>query len=463
MTRRNVADLAVERAVNASAIWSAEAEQSVLGGLMLDPRAIDAVDSMLTPESFFDPRHGWAFSAAKALAAESKPVDPITVFEVLRGRKQVDDDFGLAYLNAMSESVPSAANIRRYAEIVAEKAAQRLLLAKTDEAFSIASGEGSAAEKLDRITAGFVELERGQQRRAPRLVSDLLADAIDRYESLADGKTTPGISTGIPPLDRLLSGGLKPGKVYGIAARPSVGKSSAARTILLHMARSGVRTLLLSQEMPADELADALIAESGRIDSAKLQTGEFGDEDWGRIVDATEELRSAPLHIDDQGGLTLAQIRAKARSVKGLQVVALDYLQLCTSTLRNKTTNDEIAEISKGLKRLALELGIPVIVLSQLSREVERRADKEPQLSDLRDSGAIEQDLDVAVMLWTAIETDESRLVGWKVAKHRGGRKGVFAMRWKPEINEWRESLESLKPTAAAQKSGGRWSGGFRE
>ncbi|MBK9075473.1 MAG: DnaB-like helicase C-terminal domain-containing protein [Flavobacteriales bacterium] len=254
------------------------------------------------------------------------------------------------------------------------------------------------------------------------------------------------MKTGIDPLDRLLAGGLRGGKVYGIAARPSVGKSSAARTILLHLARSGITTLLLSQEMPADELADALVAEAGRVDGSTLQSGQFDDQDWGRIAEAVDTLRAIPLHVDDEGGLTLAKVRVKARAVKGLQVLAIDYLQLLTSTLKNKTTNDEIGEISKGLKALALELNIPIVVLSQLNREVERRTDKEPVLSDLRDSGNIEQDLDVAVLMWTASEEEgsESRLVCWKVAKHRGGKKGTFAMRWKPAINEWRESFEPL-------------------
>jgi replicative DNA helicase len=224
-----------------------------------------------------------------------------------------------------------------------------------------------------------------------------------------------------------------------------VGKSSAARTILLHLARAGVRTLLLSQEMDADELADALVAEAGRVNGTVLQSGRFGDDDWGRIAEAVDELRALPLHIDDQGGLTLAQVRSKARSVNGLQVLAIDYLQLMVSTAKGKSTNDEVAELSKGLKALALELGIPIIVLSQLNRAVESRADKEPQLADLRDSGAIEQDLDVAVLLWTVKDDDESRLVGWKVAKHRGGRKGVFAMRWRPAINDWCESGEPLR------------------
>lgn len=435
------------------ATWSKEAEQAVLGGLMLEPAAFERVSDALAPEAFFDSRHGSVFAAIRSLASEGRPADPITVLEAMQGRH---DNPGLAYLNAMAQSVPSAASVRHYAEIVAEKAAQRRLMAQAEAALVIAAGSGTAAEKLDKITAAFVALERGQQRSVPRQVSELIGAALDRYTELAEGRSQAGIETGIAALDRLLSGGLKPGKLYGIAARPSVGKSSAARTILLRAARDGLKTLLLSQEMPAEELTDALVAEAGRVDGSLLQSGQLSSEDWSRIVDAAELLKIVPLHVDDEGGLTLAQVRAKARSVKGLRVLAVDYLQLMSSTLKDKTTNDQVGEISRGLKALALEMHIPIIVLSQLSREVERRTDKEPVLSDLRDSGNIEQDLDVAVMLWTAQESpdSESRLVGWKVAKHRGGKRGVFAMRWRPAINEWRESFEPLHVQVAKRTKG---------
>jgi replicative DNA helicase len=436
---------------------SDEAEQSVLGGLLLDATAWDRVDDKLSEADFYRLEHRLIFGAIGALVAASKPADVITVFEQLQSHGRAEDVGGMAYLNALAHSVPSAANIRRYAEIVRERSTLRALIAAADAiATSAFDPKGrDVAEVLDEAASAIGQLDRRQQRKAPRLVGDLLAAAIDRYQDLAEGRRPAGLPTGIGPLDRMLAGGLRPGKVYGIAARPSVGKSSAARTILLHLARAGVCTLLLSQEMDADELADALMAEAGRVDGAALQSGRLEKDDWERLVGAVDVLRSVPLHIDDQGGLTLAQVRSKARAVKGLQVLAIDYLQLMSSTLKGKSTNDELAEISKGLKALALELGIPIIVLSQLNRDVEKRADKEPQLSDLRDSGAIEQDLDVAVLLWTALEGDESRLVGWKVAKHRGGKKGVFAMRWEPAINDWRESVEPLRVKTGAERARG--------
>lgn len=428
---------------------SDEAEQSVLGGLLLDNRAWDKAGDLLTEADFYRHEHRLIFGAIGALLAANKPADVLTVFDRLQGL-----DVGMDYLQALSVSVPSASNIRRYAEIVRERSILRKLISAGDDiATSAFNPQGkSAGEIIDAAASIIGELDRRQQRKAPQAVGDLIAAALDRYTNLAEGKKSPANRTGIPPLDRMLNGGLRPGKVYGIAARPSVGKSSAARTILVNQALDGIPTLLLSQEMPIDEVIDCMVSELGRIDSAALQTGQFAREDWGRLSEGAERLIGLPLYVDDQGSLTLADIRSKARTVKGLGLLAVDYLQLCSTTLKGKTTNDEVAELSKGLKALAMELGIPIIVLSQLNRDVEKRADKEPMLADLRDSGAIEQDLDVAVLLWTAQDGNDSRLVGWKVAKHRGGPKGIFGMRWQPSVNRWDESMETLKPAAKAQK-----------
>lgn len=434
--------------------WSQEAEQSVLGGLMLDCGAFDRAARHLKAASFYSPEHRIIWAAIESMSAAHKPVDVLTVFEALQRRGQADDCGGLPYLNALFQSVPSAANVGRYAEIVAERATQRALIEAADKALDVAKSGGTAAEKIDAISVLFGQIERQQQKQEPAALGRLLVRALDRYSDISEGKAVPAISTGIAPLDRLLNGGLRPAKLIGIAARPSVGKSSAARTIAIHAALAGVKTLLLSQEMPQDEVADCVIAEIARVDSTKLQTGDMSADDWHRVAEAVDEAKDAPLWVDEQGGLTLADIRTKARGIKGLGLLLLDYLQLSSSTLKGATTNDQVAEISKGLKALSMELGIPVVVLSQLNRDVEKRTDKEPQLSDLRDSGAIEQDLDIAIMLWTVRDAEEPiRLVGWKVAKHRGGRKGRFAMRFNAPIYQWCESQESID--APTRRQGG--------
>lgn len=430
---------------------SEEAEQSVLGALMSWPETRDAVLECVQAQSFYGQAHRHIFEAVAGLLLAGKPADVVSVLDRLGGSSQ--EVGGLPYLNALTQCVVGPGHAKRHALIVAEKALQRAIIAAADEAATIAWADaGSTTEKLEQIAAKFSPLERQQMRREPQAIGALLLGAIDRFSELAEGKRSPGWRTGIAPLDRILGGGLKPGKVYGIAARPSVGKSSAARTIGLSTATDGLPTLVLSQEMPCEEVADCVIAEMGRIDSQRLQTGQFESDDWTRMCEAVDAAKGLPLFIDDDGGLTIAQIRAKARQVKGLKVLILDYLQLSTSTLKNATTNDQIAEISKGLKQLALQMGISVVVLSQLNRDVEKRADREPQLSDLRDSGAIEQDLDVAVLLWTVQEPDNGpRIVGWKVAKHRGGKKGRFAMQFDAAIYRWTESAASLDRQARAR------------
>ena len=436
--------------------WSKEAEQSVLGGLMLDNTAFNRVADLLQERSFWHAAHRTIWAAIAAQIATNRPADVLTVFEALQATQQAEGCGGLAYLNAMAQSVPSASNIRRYAEIVAEKAAQRAVLEAADMAMAIAKGSANVGDKLDRIAAAFAGVQRDQMRKGPRRLADLMPGAIDRYSDLADGKVAPGWATGIAPLDCILAGGLRPGKVYGLAARPSVGKSSAARAIAMHLAQAGHPVLLLSQEMPADEIADCAISQLGAIDNMHLATGKFTGDDWTRLTEAVEAAALLPFHIDDEGGLTIGGIRGKARMVKGLRVLLLDYLQLSTSTLKGATTNDQVAEITKGLKQLALQLGIAIVVLSQLNRDVEKRLDREPKMSDLRDSGAIEQDIDIAIFLWTVreLEGGSARLVGWKVDKHRGGPKGRFSMTFEPAVYRWTESNEPLQQRVTGNRGG---------
>jgi len=437
---------------------SVEAEQSVLGGLLIDNLAWDRAGDLLTDGDFYRHEHRLIYAAIGALVGHGKPADVITVFEQLQSLGKAQDIGGLAYLNALAQSVPSAANMRRYAEIVRDRSIRRAIIATAEEIATRAfANGGTATEALDLAANRFGRLERTGQRAAPKTLAEIVGPALDRYQAGTEGSGVRPIPTGIAPLDRLLNGGLRPGKLYGIAARPGVGKSSAARTIGLNAARHGHPVLLLSLEMQQDEVADCVLAELGGIDGARLQSASLESEDWERLCDAAEAANAMPFSVDEQGGLRLADMRAKARSVKGLRVLILDYLQLSTSTLKNATTNDQIAEISKGLKALAMELRIPVVILSQLNRDVEKRLDREPQLSDLRDSGAIEQDLDVAVMLWTVREWSDGsrRLVGWKVSKHRGGRKGRFAMEFDAPRYRWRESAESIDTKAPSSATRG--------
>lgn len=441
-------------------VWSQSAEQSVLGALLIDNRAFDRCADVLQERSFWHASHRTIWAAIAGLVMANKPADPLTVHDALKAAKQADDCGGLAYLNDLVQSVISASNVKHYAGIVARHAAERDTIAAADRSLAIAREPGPVGEKLERIAAEFAGVQREQMRNAPRRLAELVAAACDRYSDMAEGRRSPAWATGIGPLDGILNGGLRPGKLYCLAARPSVGKSSAARAIGLNLAFGGHPVLLLSQEMPGDEVADCAIAQLGNIDGTRLQTGHLAQNDWAGVSYAADQISALPFWVDDDGGLNLNQIRGKARAVKGLRVLVLDYLQLSTSTLRGASTNDQVAEISKGLKQLALQMGIAVIVLSQLNREVEKRSDREPQLSDLRDSGAIEQDIDAAVMLWTVREpSDGPRLVGWKVPKHRGGRKGRFGMWFDAPVYAWSDAPGELPPPGAARV--GHSNGGF--
>lgn len=432
---------------------SVEAEQAVLGSLLMDNRAWDRAAEILAECDFYLHEHRLIFAAIAALLRRNRPADVITVFEQLQSVGKSDEAGGLIHLNALAQSVPGAANMRRYAEIVRERASLRSIIEAANKAAELAWSSTDVDTIVDQVGVLFGQLARRQVRQEPQRLADLIPAALDRITARAEGTAAVGTKTGIAPLDRIING-LAPGKLIGIAARPSVGKSAAARAICLHAAGQGAVTLLLSQEMPQEEVVECVLAGLGGINSQRIQTGSLDNGEWGDLTDAAELAAALPLYVDEEGGLTLAIIRAKARAIKGLQLLALDYLQLSRSTLKGATTNDQIAEISKGLKALAMELKIPVVVLSQLNRDVEKRQDREPQLSDLRDSGAIEQDLDIAVLLWTAREFDQGarRIVGWKVAKHRGGPRGTFAMEFDAPRYRWTESTAELRPAAPTSR-----------
>lgn len=436
---------------------STEAEQSLLGAMLMDNAAWDRVADIVTAADFYRHEHRVIFEAIGALIVASRPADAMTLFERLQAAGKSAEVGGLAYLASLAQSVPTARNARRYAEIVRERSLRRSMIAAADEVATMGFAmDGDFADQINRAGELLNALTQRQVKQAPTDLGALMIRAIDRYTEMAEGATAPAMSTGIPPLDRVLNGGLRSGKVYGIAARPSIGKSSLARSIGLSMAMQGLPTLLLSQEMPLDEVADCVVAQLGAIPSDRVQTGKFDDAQWGALTEAVERASRLPFYVDDQGSLTIHDIRNKARLIKGCRCVILDYLQLSQSTLKGATTNDQVAEISKGLKALSLSMGIPVIVLSQLNRDVEKRADREPQLSDLRDSGAIEQDLDVCVMLWTHKEFDDGarRIVGCKVPKHRGGPKGRFALEFLASTYRWYESEYSLEPPTKTERRG---------
>lgn len=423
--------------------WSPESEMALLGALLLDCQTAWDKAQPLDPRHFFDIRHRIAFSAVAALHARKQPVDVVTVFEHLREHGQADDAGGLPYLNELSQAAYSAHRAAAYAIKVRDMAMRRALLEALDKGLELASEpSGNVTDKLDAITMLLMQLQRRQVAKVPRTATEAALNRLSHWEELAEGKTTTGWPVFLPRLSRLL-GGLRPGGLYYLAARPGVGKTSLSLELA---ARSGLVSLFLSQEMTEAELVDRAVACIGRVTYGALQDGSLSGDDWTRMTEAVDSDALKRLHLDDQGSLTLADIRTKAKSVPGLQLLVLDYLQLCAGSVgASANRNSEIEQISRGLKALAKELGIAVIALSQLNRQVEQRVSKRPMLADLRDSGSIEQDADSVVMLWPVRELSEgAKLVGLSLAKNRQGRCGEVALHFNGDRQSWAESTENL-------------------
>lgn len=427
--------------------YSLEAEQAVIGGLLLDSSAFDRVGDVLTAADFFRFEHRELWAVIAELAMACKPADPVTVHGMLEARGIAAKVGGLEYLAELTANSMGAHNLRAYAEIVKEKAFARAVIAAAMDAETTAwRADLKPAELLDRISTTFSALERQRISKAPRSLAEVAIQRADHYAALEQGEATTGWPTGIPKLDDLLNGGLAPGRLYIVAARPSVGKSSFSQALAQHMAANGLPALFLSQEMSVNELADRGVASAGRVSYTALLSGKMGHEDWSRAADGLERLARTDLMVDDQPALRLSDIRAKARQVKGLKVLVVDYLQLCGTDLVRENRNTQIEELSRGLKALAKQLDIAVIALSQLNRDVEKRANRRPTLADLRDSGAIEQDADTVIFLWPVKDLSDGRkLVGCGIDKNRAGRCGQFGLDFDGDIQRWGESVMSVE------------------
>ena len=419
---------------------SVEAEQAVLGGLMLDNGAWDRVADLLGEEDFYRHDHRLIFRAIGELAAQSAPFDVVTVSERLEALGALDEAGGLAYLGTLAQNTPSAANIGAYAEIVRDHAvARQLIQVGTAIANSVYEREGrSTAELLDHAERLVFEIaERGKRRRGSfSSLEDLLRGVMKRIEDLFEQDSPiTGIPTGFTDLD-LLTSGLQPADLIIVAGRPSMGKTSFALNLAEHAAlKRKLPVAVFSMEMPGEQLAMRLLASVGRIDQHKLRTGRLGDDDWPRLAHAVGQLSEMPIYIDDTSALTPTELRARARRLKrehGIGLVVVDYLQLMQVPGHKENRATEISEISRSLKALARELAVPVIALSQLNRSLEQRPNKRPVMSDLRESGSIEQDADVIVFIYRdEVYNEDSPDKGTAeiiVAKQRNGPIGTVRL-----------------------------------
>ncbi|WP_374669361.1 replicative DNA helicase [Ramlibacter sp.] len=390
---------------------SIEAESSVLGGLLLDNGAWDRVGDLLTDGDFYRYEHRLVYAAIGALVNATRPADVITVFEHLQSLGKADEVGGLPYLNALAQYVPSAGNIRRYAEIVRERAILRKLVSASDEIATAAfNPQGKPVDKiLDEAEQKIFHIgeEGSRMKQGFQAMDSLVVQLLDRVQEMADNPNDiTGVPTGFYDLDRMTSG-MQAGDLIILAARPSMGKTSLAINIAEHVAlHEGLPVAVFSMEMGASQLAVRIVGSIGRIDQTHLRTGRLTDDEWPRLTEAIEKLRNISLHIDETPGLTASELRANARRLARqcgkLGLIVVDYLQLMSvsSGMSDENRATAVGEISRGLKMLAKELQCPVIALSQLSRGVESRTDKRPMMSDLRESGAIEQDADVIMFIY---------------------------------------------------------------
>ncbi|NIC41885.1 replicative DNA helicase [Aquabacterium sp. A08] len=389
---------------------SIEAESSVLGGLLLDNAAWDRVADLVKESDCYRAEHQLIYGAIAALINANKPADVITVFEHLSSQGKADEVGGLTYLNTLAQYVPSAANIRRYAEIVRERAILRKLITVSDEiATNAFNPKGKAvANILDEAEQKIFNIgeEGSRMKQGFQSMDSLVVDLLDRVQEMADNPNDiTGVPTGFIDLDRMTAG-LQAGDLVVLAARPSMGKTAFAINIAEHVAlNEGLPVAVFSMEMGAAQLAVRIVGSIGRINQGHLRTGKLTDDEWPRLTEAIERLRTVSLHIDETPGLTPSELRANARRLARqcgkLGLIVVDYLQLMSgsnSDGENRAT--ELGEISRGLKMLAKELQCPVIALSQLNRSVEQRTDKRPMMSDLRESGAIEQDADIIMFIY---------------------------------------------------------------
>jgi replicative DNA helicase len=388
---------------------SVEAEQAIIGGLMLENQVWDKISSKVCEEDFYRTEHKVLYRAIVTLANKSQPFDVVTLLDTLKSNSALDDAGGEAYLFELANNTPSVANVTAYADIVREKSVQRQLIAVAGDIADSAYNPGNreVPELLDFAESKvFAIAEQTPSDGGPEIIKSILVRAVEKIDALYhSGDSITGLATGLTDLDELTSG-LQKSDLVIVAGRPSMGKTTLVMNMAEHAAIKAAKPVLVfSMEMPGDSLAMRMMSSLGRIDQHRIRTGKLSDDDWPRVTSAVHMLSEAPLFIDDTAALSPAELRARARRLAKehgpLGLIVVDYLQLMkVPGFKADNRTAEISEISRSLKSLAKELQVPVIALSQLNRSLEQRQDKRPVMSDLRESGAIEQDADLICFIY---------------------------------------------------------------
>ena len=428
---------------------SVEAEQAVLGSMLIDARCIPAVIERLRAEDFYLKQNRDIYETIYTMFSLSETIDPVTVLDKMRLNGVFDENTSRGYILQLMEVTPTAANVAEYMDIVKDKALLRRI-AETAGDLTAMVQEGTAAgqEVLDAAEQRIYAIRQGRASQGLTPLSSVVLDVLDRLEELSKSDSAvPGLSTGLPDVDSAISG-LNDSDLILLAARPGMGKTSFALNVLLQVGKfSGKTAVFFSLEMSREQLALRLISSECFVDNKKLVTGKLSEQDWESVAAAADSLNRSTILIDDDSSVTVADINAKCRRVDNLGLVIIDYLQLMQSaggkSRGNENRQQIVSDISRSLKIMAKELNVPVLCLSQLSRANESRQDKRPMLSDLRESGAIEQDADIVLFLYREgyynRDTENPNLAECIIAKNRHGETGMVELQWQPEFTTFND------------------------
>ena len=434
---------------------SLEAEQSVLGSMLIDERCVPDVIGLLRPEDFYLRQNREIYDTIYTMFNFSEKIDPVTVLDKMKERGVYDEAHSYDYIAQLLQITPTAANVKQYCAIVHEKALMRDLAAAAGEISEMVyDGAGTAQDMLEAAEKKVFALRRENSGDSLQHIGKVLLNVYDRLEELAQsGEAIPGLSTGLHDLDRKING-LNRTDLLLIAARPGMGKTSMALNIALNVAKKypGKAVAFFNLEMSREQMAMRLLANESFVDLQKLITGQLTEEDWGKLSIASSALSQTDIRVDDNPTITVAEMNAKCRRIENLGLVFIDYLQLMTAAAPGKTAENRVnvvSEISRALKIMAKELNVPVVCMSQLSRANESRTDKRPMLSDLRESGAIEQDADSVMFIYRDDyynkDSEEKNIAELIVAKNRHGETGTVKLQWLPQFTtfsdlEWKHA-----------------------
>ena len=428
---------------------SIDAEMSVLGAMLIKKEAITQAQELLKADDFYREAHRLVYDAMLELAGNGEPVDLVTLTEALRKKEILEKVGGISFLTQLANYTPTAANIVYHAKIVKEKSELRHLI---DAATEIASAAYEATDEvtdiMDDAEKKILAIAGSQSTGGFEPIKDIVINAIDHVESIYESKGgLTGIATGFADLDAMTSG-LQKSDLILVAARPSMGKTAFTLNIATHAAMNGSTVAFFSLEMSKEQLVQRMLCSEGAIDSQRLRTGKLDDKEWQELIKTADKVSKAKLFIDDTAGISVMELRSKARRLKaehGLDLIVIDYLQLMQGRSKggDNSRHQEISEISRSLKALARELDVPVVALSQLSRSVESRTVKKPMLSDLRESGSLEQDADIVMFLYREDyydqETERKNITEVMISKHRNGPIGSIELFFQKEFTKFRD------------------------